>query len=519
MQRPAALALAALLALLASAQDPPSLVWQACYGGSGSESGRRLLPLPDGGMFMQGLTSANGGQVSGYHGGASDIWAVRLNATGGIAWQRCLGGSGTETSLTAAATTDGGFLIVGSTTSNDGDVSGNHGGGDAWVVKLSGDGQLLWQRCIGGSGSDVLYGVAALADGGFVAAGHTNSTDGDAVATNGSHDTWMVRLDDAGSILWSRTFGSSSYDVFFTMAVRNDGSFLAAGYTAANDGDVSGNHGLEDIWLACVSPAGELLWQRSYGGSGTEMCFGIAVDDADNAVLVGRTNSPDGDVTGANVVDDLWALKVDGTGELLWQWVRGGSGFDSGYCTIIRPDGMVLLAGSTLSENGDTGSPIGGADGWLLALSPSGALLWQLRLGGTDNDSFLAAAIGGDEELLLLGGTTSNNGHVSGNHGAADAWLARLSFFSSVAGAADADALAAYPCPAADRLWLRLGARWHGPFAYAFFDGQGRLAARGSGALANGEALLDVAGLAPGPYWLVAQGSGGIAAGQVVKGE
>lgn len=159
------------------------------------------------------------------------------------------------------------------------------------------------------------------------------------------------------------------------------------------------------------------------------------------------------------------------------------------------------------------------SDAWVLQLDATGAIQWQALFGGSGSEGIARLRMDSPSGLWFSGRTTSNNGHVSGNHGGADAWLARLSFFSSVDGPAAAQHLAAYPCPAADRLWLRLDARWHGPFAYAFFDGQGRLAAQGSGALAHGEAPIDVAALAPGPYWLVAQGSGGIAAGQVVKGQ
>lgn len=135
------------------AQTPPELAWQGCYGGSGQEGSAVIDGTQDGGLIIASFTQSNNGQVTGYHGN-TDIWVVKLDESGSIQWQRCLGGSGYDAPAGVHATSDGGYLAVGFTNSTDGDVSGNHGSSDAWVVKLTATGEIEWQRAYGGTGAE-----------------------------------------------------------------------------------------------------------------------------------------------------------------------------------------------------------------------------------------------------------------------------------------------------------------------------------------------------------------------------
>ena len=128
---------------------------------------------------MASYSGSNDIDVIGNHGGA-DAWIVKLNSAGLIEWQRCIGGTGSDFGWYIQQTTDGGYVFAGSTDSNDGDVSGNHGSNDVWVVKLNAIGIIQWQKCLGGTGSEGAEGIEQTSDGGYIVIGNTTaSADGD----------------------------------------------------------------------------------------------------------------------------------------------------------------------------------------------------------------------------------------------------------------------------------------------------------------------------------------------------
>jgi len=169
--------------------------WQRCFGGSAGEFASSIQQTSDGGYIFAGSTGSKDGDVSGYRGGGSDAWVVKLNALGDIKWQRRFGGSFADSVFSIQQASGGGYIFAGWAGSNDGDVSGNHGGlWDAWVVKLSASGGIEWQRCFGGSGTDFASSIQQTSDGGYIFAGRTNSNDGDVSGNRGDTDAWIVKL-------------------------------------------------------------------------------------------------------------------------------------------------------------------------------------------------------------------------------------------------------------------------------------------------------------------------------------
>ena len=137
-----------------------------------------------------------------------------------IDWQRSFGGSGDETAFTLLQTRDGGYLVAGQSKSNDGQVGFNHGGTDAWIVKLNSSGDTVWQRSLGGSSSDLLFAALETADG-YVLAGLTASNDGDVSGNHGSLDCWVVKLNTAGVLQWQKSYGGSSIDYAVALQQSN----------------------------------------------------------------------------------------------------------------------------------------------------------------------------------------------------------------------------------------------------------------------------------------------------------
>ncbi len=152
---------------------------------------------------------------------------------------------------------DGGFIIAGHSVSNDGEVSGHHESFfqtyDCWIVKLDSNQNIVWQKSLGGSDFDYAYSVGQTSDGGFIVPGSSISLNGDVSGNHGLYDGWIFKLDSAGDLAWQKSLGGSSYDFLYSVKQTPDSGYLIAGTTRSNDDDVSGNHGWDDYWIVKLS--------------------------------------------------------------------------------------------------------------------------------------------------------------------------------------------------------------------------------------------------------------------------
>lgn len=265
-----------------------------------------------------------------------------------------------------AQTADGGYLVSTQTDSNDGDVSFNNGLHDAWIVKLNAAGNITWQTSIGGSGYDYLLSILTMLDGRFVLAGGSTSNDGDVSGNHGGYDYWLIELDALGGIVWQTMVGGSANELAGGLARVGDGGFLLSGYTLSNDGDVSGNHGESDIWVVKLDGGGGLIWQRCYGGTLAENGAALSQTGDGGMVVLGYSDSNDGDVNGNHGGRDSWVLKLNGTGDLLWQMPLGGSEMEMGSDVHQTTDGGYVLSNLSRSSDGDVSLNQGAEDAWVV---------------------------------------------------------------------------------------------------------------------------------------------------------
>jgi uncharacterized repeat protein (TIGR01451 family) len=236
-----------------------AIQWQKSWGGSAGEFFRAIIQTSDGGFAATGRAESNDGDIVGNH-NSHDAWVVKMSATGVLQWQKCLGGSAYEQGYGIIQTQDEGFAIVSSTNSRDGDVDGLHGYmDDAWVVKLSATGVLQWQKCLGGTKSDGASAIVQTRDGEYIIAGGTSSEDGDVTDYYSNGDGWVVRLSAQGTLLWQKCLGGSASDQLNNVFLTPDGGYLLAGSVYSNNGDVSGNHGISDIWLVKLSSDAKVI--------------------------------------------------------------------------------------------------------------------------------------------------------------------------------------------------------------------------------------------------------------------
>ncbi|MBK9196710.1 MAG: T9SS type A sorting domain-containing protein [Flavobacteriales bacterium] len=231
------------------------IVWQQVLGSSAAEWMVGVMQTSAGDYVVHGLTQGNDVDVVGNHGNM-DGWVARLETSGALVWQRPLGGSAMDWAWSIAETSDQGFIVGCQSESNDGDVSQSIGGGDAWVVKLDASGVLLWDKSLGGTTYDGIASIQVVPNGGFVFVGYTYSINGDVVGNHGGGDAWVVKLNSFGTLEWQKPMGGSLLDQGVSIHPTADGGFLVGVRAESSDGDVSTAMGGEDFWAVKLNAAG-----------------------------------------------------------------------------------------------------------------------------------------------------------------------------------------------------------------------------------------------------------------------
>jgi Secretion system C-terminal sorting domain len=408
------------------AQNDIGLNWQKTYGGSGEDLMWSIKQTTDGGYIVAGKTMSTDGDITGYHGGPSDYWVVKTDQSGNIQWEKTYGGSGDDRAIDIQVTADGSYIIAGFSDSNDGDVTGNHGSYDYWIVKTDQTGTIRWQKCYGGFNTDMECQVQLTIDGGYIIAGTSYSNNGDVTGNHGQSDYWVVKTDSSGTIQWQKSYGGSWYEYFGNIRQTIDGGYIISGSSSSNDGDVTGNHGADDYWVVKIDSSGTIQWQKSYGGSNNDGGYCIQQTIDGGYIIAGTTSSIDGDVTGNHGGMDYWIVKTDQTGTIQWQKCYGGSYDDVGLSINQLTDGGYLIAGLSTSNDGDVTGNHGWNDYWVVKTDLSGIIQWQKCYGGSGDDRAIDIQVTADGSYIIAGFSDSNDGDVTGNHGSYDYWIVKL---------------------------------------------------------------------------------------------
>ncbi len=354
-----------------------NIQWQTCFGGTDDEYPESIKQTLDGGYILAGASKSGDGDVTIHY--ESDVrydaWIVKTDSAGTIQWERTLGGSNDDYAYDIIQISDSGYVVAGSANSHDGDVSISYGGNDCWVVKLNKNGIIEWEKTYGGSSGEGFKSLALASDGGYVLAGTTNSSDGHITGNvYGNGDIWVVKLDSLGDIEWNKLFGGTYYEDVFSIAAISYGGCILAGYSTSNDGDVSGHHGVVetsyDAWVIKLNNSGNLVWQKSYGGTSNEIAYEVAQSVDGKFIIAGYASSTNGDVTANYGNRDYWVIKADHNGSIEWQKNYGGSGIDIAYSGDVTNDGGFILAGQATIADGDVTVNYGSNDCWIIKSEP-----------------------------------------------------------------------------------------------------------------------------------------------------
>jgi hypothetical protein len=395
-------------------------------GGNSGDNCNDIQPTTDGGYIMCGSTIANGsGTIATLPSfGAQDFIVIKMDIGGHVVWQKLYGGSNTDVCRSIRQTSDGGFILTGFTTSsNSGTLTGINliGGFDTWVIKLNANGNVAWQKLFGGVDIEETAVISQTADGGYiVGASSTSSNTGTltGLTNNGGYDYLLIKLDALGNVSWQKLLGGSANDKLTDVRQTTDGGYIVSGYSvSSNTGTLAGinNNGNEDYWIIKLDASGNLSWQKLLGGTGFEVTSSIVQTTDGGYIVAGHSNSSNtGTLTGlnSNGSNDFWIVKMDGTGAVQWQKLLGGSSDEFATSISQTTDGGYIAGGSSFSSNTGTLTGFvnaGTQDIWVIKIDISGTLQWQRLIGGTLGEGLIAVRQTSEGGYILGGSVNSSN--------------------------------------------------------------------------------------------------------------
>lgn len=388
------------------------------YGGENSEFFQKVIQTKDKGFLIGGLVNGyktNSGQVMGHHDtlGGSSIWIVHTDSLGTFQWAKTIGGIGDE-QLYAIAETDSFYVIGGSQNSVGGDFTPiSYSSTQAFVMWLSKtDGSIMRVKGYHGPTSGELFAMQALPDGKLLVGGaqagrpQPHSTD---------REYWIAVLRRDGSVEWEKFYGSNDAErvsgLAFGIGEESKTEYYITGLTFSNTntGDITDVKGGGDVWAMKLNENGNIIWKKCFGSTGSENSYDIVLTNKSKLVFSNVARSGGGDVVGWHGMEDIWVFQTDLNGSLIWSKCLGGSSDERPSALLATDDGGVLVGGHTKSTDGDVTQNKGVYDFWLIRLDDMGNIRWQQTVGTSLFDASPAVALTCSNGYVMVGGVSYRN--------------------------------------------------------------------------------------------------------------
>lgn len=294
-----------------------AIIWEKSFGYSGADEGVSILETSDNHFVLSGVLdvtasggNGNTGRYSLSHAGG-DYWSIKINASGDLVWSRFYGGSFTDNPAGIIENITSDLITVGGSDSNDVDISNNKGTYDFWVIKSSSSGAIIWEKSYGGSEIDEARGVISTDNGDHIIVGDTRSEEQDVSFNNGGADLWVLRISDNGDTIWEKSYGGSNFDVAKSISSTFDGGFIIAGSSRSSNGDVNKNQGQNDAWVTKINNSGQLIWETTVGGAEIDFAYDAVQLTNGTIIAVGETSSFNGDILVNKGFTDLLIIKIN----------------------------------------------------------------------------------------------------------------------------------------------------------------------------------------------------------------
>ena len=300
------------------------LQWEKSFGFPGSDKAYKARQTQDGGYIVSGVLDVSASEGEGglgsnradqyasrsiQHAGG-DYWLIKLSATGQMQWRNYFGGTFTDTAYDVLQTSNGEYLVIGTSDSDDVDISGNIGTYDFWVIRVSVNGEILWEKNYGGTQIENVYAASKTTDGNFLLFGDTRSDDVDVTSDFGKADIWGIKINEQGALLSQQSYGGSEFETAKHITNLSNGNYLITGNTRSIDGDFTSNNGQNDALVMLIDNNESLQFQATIGGSNFDFARD-AIEAEDNTfVIAGSTQSSDKDIPQNRGIEDLLLFKL-----------------------------------------------------------------------------------------------------------------------------------------------------------------------------------------------------------------
>ncbi|SVA85895.1 uncharacterized protein METZ01_LOCUS138749, partial [marine metagenome] len=316
----------------------PEIVWTQTYGGNNWDEGHCVRETEDGGYIVGGLTMS-------YGAGLYDVYLIRTDENGDLIWSQSYGGSGWDEARSIQQTSDGGFITAGRTTSF------GPGDSDIYIIKTDAGGDTLWTGTYGGVDYDDSQWVGEIPGEGYIIAGETFSYG------QGGGDIILLKIDLEGDLIWYETYGGPLNEDAQWAQLTSDGGIIITGSTE------SLGAGSDDVFLVKTDPQGEMLWSNTFGGVESDLSLSVEESSSGGYIIAGQTESY------GNGNDDVYLIRVDGDGNLLWEKTFGLVQADVASSIVETSDGGFAFAGVLTTDEG-------GFDTWVVKTDALGDSLW-----------------------------------------------------------------------------------------------------------------------------------------------
>jgi hypothetical protein len=316
----------------------------------------------------------------------SNAWLIKTNDLGDTLWTKTYGGSDDDGANSVQQTTDGGYILTGWT------ESFGMGDYDVWLVRTNNSGDLLWTKTIGGISSDGGQEVQQTTDGGFILTGHTNSFGA------GDSDVWLIKTNPSGDTLWTKTFGGIASDVGSSIQQTLDGGYIITGTKES----IFGN---KDVYLIKTNDSGEFLWAKTFGGAQFDEGLSV-IQTIDGGYIISANTFSFGSAYSA-----IWLIKTDSIGDSIWtKIIWENNGLNSSYSVQqTQDDGYIIVGFTEIS--------IYNWDILLVRTDSSGNILWTKTFESNGMDTGFSIELNTDGCYAIAGAKESSG--AGGN----DVWI------------------------------------------------------------------------------------------------
>jgi hypothetical protein len=469
-----------------SVTSQPIIQWQKTIGGTLLDELITSQSCFDGGYILGGFSkSSSGFDKTDTCRGGNDYWIIKLDSLGNSEWDRTYGGTNDDDLFSIIQTDDSGFIIGGRTESDStGDMSiHSHGVSDFWIIKINSSGNIEWQKTYGGNDEEDFKQIIATNDHGFLLGGSSISNASGNKSENriGAWDYWIIKIDSIGNIQWQNTIGGTDVDELSDIKQTLDNGYLVAGYSIS---DISGdktnnsyNHSI-DYWIVKLDSSGNIIWQKTIGGSDYDKLTTIVGTSDGGFILAGNSNSgiSADKLESTYGLFDFWIIKIDSMGNIIWQNTIGGDQQEYLYKVIDNNVGILVGGYSNSNIYGDKlENSRGGEDFWIVQLSYSGAILWQKTIGGAGDDELRSICFNGTSDYLFCGSSISNisGEKLQNSNGSTDFWILHSNLLNSISDNISRNPVKFYPNPFNKYLYIQSDSQ--SPIGIEIYSSQGNI--------------------------------------------